>query len=584
MIERLEALGINLNGKVKGQIKTKCPECSHNRKKQSDDCLGVNIDKGMYLCHHCGWKGKTSNISFKQDKVFIVPEYNNTNLDDKALAWINKRGISKSTAMRYKLSSSKEYIPQVKRKRNCINFNYFRNDTLVNIKFRDAEKNFKLVKDAKLIFYGLDLITDVDWCVITEGEIDALSFYEAGVFNACSVPNGANVGRNNLSYLDNCIDTFKSIKKIYLALDKDIAGKSLQDQLTRRLGRSKCFIVEFPNGYKDANEVLIDFGVDILKECFEKAKALPVTGITMAKEQTINVLDIHRHGLPKGLKLGYDRFDDLYTLHPGMLTLITGIPGHGKSNFLDQILIKAAQKAGWKFGIFSAEKQPVSMHIADLIQKLTGKGVYTRNEEHRISESELVQAMDFIHNHFFFVNVKGNNLTIEGLLDKAAELVESKGIDGFIIDNWSTLEHSRKGLSTNEYIGRALTRINTFKTQYSTHIFLVAHPRKMDTNAKTNKSKIPNLYDVADSSHFFNLIDTGLVIYRNYDDETVDVITAKMRWQFVGKIGKASFTYNVVTGQYTEMSRPAPMEFPKQMQGGFVGQPYHSVNPVEAPF
>lgn len=583
MIERLEALGINLKGRKKGEVKTKCPECSHNRKKQSDECLGVNIDIGMYLCHHCGWKGKTSDLSFKKEKIFVVPEYNNSKLDDKTLKWFKNRGISKNTIMRYQVSSSKEYIPQVKKERNCINFNYFRNDALVNVKFRDAQKNFKLVKDAELIFYGLDLIIAKEWCIISEGEIDALSWYEAGIFNSCSVPNGANVGRNNLSYLDNSIDVFKSINKIYLALDKDIAGEALQDQLSRRLGRSKCYIVEYPNGYKDANEVLTDFGADTLKECFDNAKPLPVTGITMAKDQTLNVLDIHRNGLPKGLKIGYENFDNTYSLHPGMLTLITGIPGHGKSNFLDQMMIMAAQKGGWKFGIFSAEKQPISMHIADLVQKLTGKGVYTHDEQHRITESELMQAIEFIHKHFFFVNIKGNNLTIEGLLDKAAELVERKGIDGFVIDNWSTLEHSRKGLNTNEYIGRALTKINTFKTEYSAHVFLVAHPRKMDTNAKTNKPRIPNLYDVADSSHFFNLIDTGLVIYRNHENETVDVIIAKMRWQFVGRIGKSTFTYNVHTGQYSEIPDPTQVEFPKNMQGGFVGQPYN-VQPVEAPF
>ena len=583
MIARLEALGIDLKGRNKGQIKTKCPECSPDRKKQTEECLGVNIDKGMYLCHHCGWKGKTSDLSFQQNKSYTIPEVNNSKLSDKALAWLKNRGISKNTAMRYQLSSSEEYMPQVKKNRSCINFNYFRNDALVNIKYRDAEKNFKMVKDAELIFYGLDLITNKNWCIISEGEIDALSWYEADLFNSVSVPNGANVGRNNLSYLDNCIDAFKPIEKIYLALDKDIAGEALQSQLARRFGKSKCYIIDFPQGYKDANEVLNDFGADTLKECFENAKPLPVTGITLAKDQTLNVLDIYRNGLPKGLTIGYNRFDELYSIHPGMLTLITGIPGHGKSNFLDQMIIKAAQKSGWKFGIFSAEKQPVSMHIADLVQKLTGKGVYTKNEAHRISEKELLNAIDFIHEHFFFVNVKGNNLTIEGLIEKAKELVERKGIDGFIIDNWSTLEHSRKGLNTNEYIGRALTKINTFKTEYAAHVFLVAHPRKMDTNSKTNKPRIPNLYDVADSSHFFNLIDTGLVIYRNYDSETVDVITAKMRWQFVGKIGKTSFSYNIATGQYIEQECPTQVEFPKQMQGGFVGQTYN-VEPVEAPF
>jgi twinkle protein len=585
MIERLEALGINLKGRTKGEVTTVCPECSHDRKKKDDKCLSVNVDKGVYCCHHCGWKGKTSDlISAKVEKDYVRPEFNNTMLSDKALAWFKTRGISKNTAMRYKLSSSTEYLPQVQKKRSCINFNYFRDEALVNVKFRDAEKNFKLVKDAELIFYGLDMIKGKKWCVITEGEMDALSLYESGVFHACSVPNGANVGRNNLSYLDNCVDAFKGMEKIYLALDKDTAGLSLQDQLTRRLGRSRCLIVEYPNGYKDANEVLMDFGIDTLKECFDNAKPLPVEGITFAKDQTINVLDLHRNGLPQGLKLGYDaKFDDLFSLHPSQFTLITGIPGHGKSNFLDQIMILSAKIGDWKFAVFSAEKQPVSMHIADLVQKLTGKGVYTKNPNYRISESELHSALDFIHKHFFFINMKGNNLSIEGLIEKATELAERKGIDGFVIDNWATMEHSRNGKRTGDYVGDSLTKINEFKQEYGVHVFLVAHPRKIETDKKTGKPRVPNLYDVADSAHFFNLVDTGLVVYRNYDTNIVDIITAKMRWQFVGQPGEASFSYNVMSGLYSEVLDPTNTEFPKEMQG-FVGQPITDIKNVEAPF
>ena len=132
-------------------------------------------------------------------------------------------------------------MPQTKKEENTIQFNYFINNELINIKYRDGKKNFKLVKGAEKIFYNIDSTVGHNYVVIVEGEMDALSFVEAGISSVISVPNGATISNNNLDYLDNCIDYFEDKEKIILAVDQDEAGENLKQELIRRLGAAVSY-------------------------------------------------------------------------------------------------------------------------------------------------------------------------------------------------------------------------------------------------------------------------------------------------------------------------------------------------------
>ena len=56
-----EENGIYLK-ETSGQEKVVCPECSTGRRKAKDKCLSVNIDEGVWHCHHCGWKGSLGKV------------------------------------------------------------------------------------------------------------------------------------------------------------------------------------------------------------------------------------------------------------------------------------------------------------------------------------------------------------------------------------------------------------------------------------------------------------------------------------------------------------------------------------------
>jgi len=165
------------NGKYTGQVYTTCPKCSHERKKKTDKCLGVNLDKQVWHCNHCNYKGWLPKQIQIDEKVYVKPEWKNkTELSDKAIKWFEKRGIDQQTLITWKVTEGLEWMPQTQKEENTIHFNYFNeNNELINVKYRDGRKSFKLHKDSKLIFYGLNLFKFDLNAFLVEGEIDALS-------------------------------------------------------------------------------------------------------------------------------------------------------------------------------------------------------------------------------------------------------------------------------------------------------------------------------------------------------------------------------------------------------------------------
>lgn len=270
--DKLSDLGIKLTRRG-GQEKVKCPECSTTRKNKADKSLSVNITTGEYNCHNCGWKGNVRAFERKRDaKKYEKPDQNllkSIELADKVEDWFKKRSISRGTLDKFMIFSKKEFMPQTAKEENCICFPYFRDGQLVNIKYRDGKKNFKLVKDAELIFFNLQTIGEKKKVVITEGEIDCMAVYEAGIsqdskkvstetgelteephpyseYAVVSVPNGASKGNQRLDYLDNCADWFIGLSEIIIATDNDEAGKMLKDELIRRLGVERCSTITYP--------------------------------------------------------------------------------------------------------------------------------------------------------------------------------------------------------------------------------------------------------------------------------------------------------------------------------------------------
>jgi len=164
-----------------------CPECSHTRKKKTDKCFAWDNKEKRGYCHNC----TAAFFEFKPHEVkeYVCPTWSNkTDLTDKAVKYFEGRMISQLTLNKMRVYSDIEFMPQYEKKVEVVCFPYFYNSKLINIKFRGPKKSFKLVSGAELIFWNIDCLAKYDEVIIVEGEIDALTFVQAGYENTMSVP------------------------------------------------------------------------------------------------------------------------------------------------------------------------------------------------------------------------------------------------------------------------------------------------------------------------------------------------------------------------------------------------------------
>lgn len=567
-MKTFEQVGIKISNGATGNIKTICPACTpHNRKSENRNSkdLSVNIDKGVWNCHNCGFTG---GLHEREEKTYTKPVQVSLPLSAKTVQYFKQRGINEITLKQFQITEKKEWMPQVNGDSNCILFPYIKNGEWVNVKYRDGKKNFKLTKDAELILFNIDNIIGQKRIIITEGEIDAMSAYEAGFTSVCSVPNGASKGTQRLDYLNASWWAFNDADEIIIATDNDEAGIALKIELSRRLDRVRCKEVRYPDGCKDLNEVLVKYGAAKVGEVINRSESLPVEGIYRLLDFMADLDNVYENGFEEGVKVGYPDFDQLLNFSGGQLTMITGVPNSGKSAFLDQLLVRLAQIHDWNIGVCSFENQPFTRHAANLSSIFVGKPFYKRDG--KMSPYEFNKAKEFLHEHFFWFKIRNEDVSLDGILNRARQLVKAFGIKCLVVDPYNYIEHKRPAMMTEtEYISLCLTEICNFAKEYDIHIFLVAHPTKIKKNPTTKDFEVPTLYDISGSAHFFNKTDNGITVYRERATNKVTVYVQKVRFFFNGKIGYTDFSYDVFSGRYSEPNQPPQITMPDNPRAGF---------------
>lgn len=332
--------GIVLPAGAGGEVDTTCPKCSHQRRNRTARCLSVNVTEGLWLCWHCEWRGSLARGEEAQPKkVFYPPTLPPlTDLPQDVLAFFSAREIPERVLSRNKITTKPTYFPQFGERRIAMLFPYYRGETLVNFKYRAREKAFMLHPGAERILFKLNDIAETT--VIVEGELDALACETAGYPNTVSVPDGAPAPNSKgyaskFDFLEADADRLEAVKSWIIAVDNDPPGKRLEEELTRRFGAERCRRVEWPEGCKDANDVLIKHGTGRLKKCLDEAKPFPVEGLILPGDIRDLYDDLYERGLPPGVDPGWPSLAKLYTIRTGEWTLVTGVPSHGKALALD---------------------------------------------------------------------------------------------------------------------------------------------------------------------------------------------------------------------------------------------------------
>lgn len=474
-----------------------------------------------------------------------------TGLSHGAMAWLEKRGIDPETAARYGVCTRQHGGT------GALAFPFVHDGKVVNHKYRKHPKGFAQDPDAFKTFWNADAINDAiadgKPLLITEGEMDALSAIEAGYPWAVSVPDGApsQAGDDPIDpdedkkfrFVWNNWERLAKVKTVILAGDGDGPGQALNHELKRRLGVERCKRVAYPDGCKDLNEVLLAHGPKRVLEVIQAAHDYPVSGLYAMADFP------ERAMLPRrSISMGAD-MDLHFRPYFGAFVVITGIPGHGKSEFADCMLVNLIRQYGVKAVVFSGEMMPRPMYRDRLRRKYLGKPSFT------MTPQEIAAADRWIQENYRFiaqdVDSDDQDMTLETVLDLATIAVIRDGVRILLIDPWNELEHKRNRDETEtDYIGRAIRALKRFARRYEVLVVVVAHPYKM---ADKGNVREPSLYDISGSSNWINKTEFGIVVWRDDVSQTITSIRikkAKFQDFDYGQPGTVTLDYHKGSGTY----------------------------------
>lgn len=537
----------NLNEKAK--VST-CPLCSHTRKKSKEKCMSLDWERGLGTCNHCGevvqlhtYKGNGAKKDFTPP-----PEPASYELSKRVLEFFKGRGISERALRVAGVSEGIDWMPQFGREVRTIHFNYFENGRIVNTKFRGPQKSFKLSKGGKLTMSGIDRWKDEKEVVIVEGEMDELSFIEAGINNVASVPNGATLKNINLEYLDNCIDYFENKERIVIAVDADEAGQNLSKELVRRLGGERCYLVSF-DGEKDANALLMGKGAEAVRKAYMNAEPCPLENVNTYQDEQQAYYDFLENGLNRGHTIGIESFDSSFSTYTGQIIVVTGIPSHGKSDFVDQMVLGYAKQYKMKAAFASPENKPNFLHINKLMAKVYGKFP----SKHDIGTPIFKQAEEFVNRHVNFIDFE-EGYDLDSVLLKAGELVKRKGIKVLVIDPYNKVPLKGRRRDDDSYTVDYLLKLDQFARKYDIIPILVAHPTKMKKGHGESKMPMPDMYSIRGTGDFYDMCPMGLCVYRDFENEITIIKNLKVKFSFQGSTGAETILmWNPNNGRYSQI-------------------------------
>ena len=443
--------------------KEPCPNCQKNGKDTNGDNLVAHPDHGYKKCFACGYFESVNGL-LRGDSIEIAD-----------------RGLSKQTCEKYGIQilsyTGKFYknkSPTSVENERCVLFDYYDNGKIKKQKMRSLVNKpyMKLVGNTKFKgLFGKQLFNPTKKLpiVITEGEFDAASVWQATELPAVSLPNGAQDIKSLLPYLD----WLQEWKFIALCFDNDESGKQALDKAIDILPVGSARIVHIP--YKDANDMVMD-GKDLeLKKAIWNAEIY-------RPESIVTVNDIIDHVLEKpqyGLTLPWDfLYQGMYGLQPNHLYSVIGFSKVGKTEFMKEIIFHLLENENIPIGIFSLEQGAAST-IQRMIASKVNKPLHLPSNDWWDSDKLKTHANDFNEKIYLYDNSSNEHLTLENLLINIRYMYYCFGIKVVILDNLSAMCSypviDGKHVSDELFTAHIMKKLFTLTRELPLSILLVAH-------------------------------------------------------------------------------------------------------------
>lgn len=420
---------------------------------------------------------------------------------------------------------------------HCLAYVNYVNGTGVNAKYRSCDPSPVLAREegARTEYtkswsqdspttpcapYHIDCINpllvaeeQIERLIIVEGEKDCLSILEAGYPHVISVPNGA------ASDLHKSFEAFESwfdqVQHIVLCGDTDLPGRTLTRHLADYFG-SRCLFTTLPDDCKDISDVLVTYGVEVVREIIESARPAHTAEIVTVNERAEAILNVLQGKYDHGYTVGHGPLTDRI-FHPtdlGGLIIVTGKPNCGKTDFLNDLMGRIMAKTGRHVCFLSFEVPDKNKHMAQMVRLILGKintSLYTREQ--------LDPIIRFLHAHMVHIDLHEVPPTPENILDRADQVRRTYPLKYLVIDPYLFIE-MKGGTNTTETqsIKSMLTLLQSWGREHQVWVIVVAHPRKLQKVNGGNELENIDMYTIAGSANWANLADFIFSISRIKDE------------------------------------------------------------------
>lgn len=553
---------VYLTAEVHQMVKCDCPQayCKKTRDDKNSTPLTVEIilpEFAEWRCSHCLWSDHIGERPMTQDEVveskteYAAPV--ERKLPAEAVAFLASRGISEVEAAKYKLDYDG--------RRKAIKIPYFSGETIINYCFvRISDGATKMDNSENAVMYGLAQlqVMSSEPVTIAQRELDAIVLMERGIPHVIALPaegkvmdkaDDYNKEPDKFGYMSRAAIAAKDWFTVRFAFDDTKDGLALRQELSRRLGPGKCSAAKMSSG--SVWQTMAQRGPDELCADINEAKSLPILGLFSVDDFENELKAYFEYGMASGVSTGWPNVDKIYTVVPGQLTVITGIPNSGKSEWVDALSFNLALNEGWRFAAFSPENGKEA-HTIKLVEKRVEMSADPKSYN-RMTYDTMMSGAKWVGNHYHFIESKDVMPTLDWILEKAKDAALRHGIKGLIIDPWNRIEKTLGTKSETDYVAESIPKILRFAANQGVHVWLVVHPKQQQKD-KTGKIPAPSLYDMAGSAHFVNMCDNGVVIHRSEAiDDTTEVLVRKVRFKHVGRRGEAKLKYQRDTGRFEPM-------------------------------
>lgn len=552
-----------------------CPNCAGGKTRETSLSVTVDPDGNGFtaVCHRgtCGWRhgGRVHDSAPRQPRKeeprkrpIAHPPSQQSIRPDWLFEFFAERNIGARTVEKFGVYAMTRRFPDPIGESRSLVFPYVWKGEVVNRKYRpDPAKTPQLQeKDALPTLFNIDACEDMDEIIFVEGEPDVMALWEIG-YPAVSLKDGApsrvsDGNEKRFEALATHAEQLGKVRKFILAGDMDGPGLALREELARRLGRHRCWLVTWPEGCKDACDTL-RVGAEEVERAIADAEPYPIEGLHAIKKGTLASLRLKP---PPPIMTTGTRASDEILKFPGegRLIVLTGYPSAGKTSWMRFAMVHTAIDHDRRWVVFSPESQPWEQFAAQCAEVYVGRPFYRDRGIAAMNDDEIAEAEDWLSDRVVMLvcDAEDQAPTLEWLLDRGRSAVLQWGCTDFLIDPWNEVYHQRGDQSETDYTGTALQRLKSFAQRHGVNVWIATHPR-IPPPAKPGETRAaPGPYEISGSAHWANKADLGLTIHGNTPAQ-VGLHLWKARFRRWGKKGTmAEMEFDPVTGRYRSAGSP----------------------------